>query len=62
MVNDVQEHFLVPDHTVKNVPGASYDGFYYICYSRSSNTIEGYYYHQSSEWYVDDSTERLRGC
>ncbi|CAD6907989.1 unnamed protein product [Tilletia controversa] len=26
-----KERFLVPDHRVKNVTGASYDGFYYVC-------------------------------
>jgi len=26
-----KERFLVPDHRVKDVTGASYDGFYYVC-------------------------------
>ena len=47
-----KEHFLVPDHTIKDINGASFAGFYYICFQKSAATIEGYYYHRSSEWYV----------
>ena len=54
LLNDImylfQEHFLVPDHTIKDISGASFAGFYYICFQKSSATIEGYYYHRSSEW------------
>ncbi|XP_065317956.1 glucose-induced degradation protein 4 homolog isoform X2 [Gordionus sp. m RMFG-2023] len=45
-----KEHFLVPDHTIKEINGASFAGFYYICFQKSTSTIEGYYYHRSSEW------------
>jgi len=44
-----KEHFLVPDHTIKDITGASFAGFYYICFTKSDSTIEGYYYHRSSE-------------
>ncbi|RKP11612.1 vacuolar import and degradation protein-domain-containing protein [Piptocephalis cylindrospora] len=44
-----KEHFLVPNHRVQNVNGASYAGFYYICFHRSTSTIRGFYYHISSE-------------
>ncbi|KAI9229806.1 MAG: vacuolar import/degradation protein Vid24 [Piptocephalis tieghemiana] len=44
-----KEHFLVPNHRVQNVNGASYAGFYYICFHRSSSSICGFYYHISSE-------------
>lgn len=44
-----KEHFLVPDHTIKHVEGASYAGFYYICYSKRSSHISGYYFHINSE-------------
>jgi hypothetical protein len=47
-----KEHFLVPDHTIKDINGASFAGFYYICFQKSTATIEGYYYHRSSEMYV----------
>lgn len=46
-----KEHFLVPNHRIKNITGASFAGFYYICYDRCSDTIMGFYFHQSSEWF-----------
>jgi len=46
-----KEHFLVPDHSIKDITGASFAGFYYICFQKSINTIEGYYYHRSSEMF-----------
>lgn len=46
-----KELFLVPDHKVANIDGTSYDGFYYICFEKSSSKFEGYYYHSSSEKY-----------
>ena len=49
---DLQEHFLVPDHTITDITGASFAGFYYVCLQKSAATIEGYYYHRSSEWLV----------
>lgn len=42
----------VPDHTIKDINGASFAGFYYICFQKSKAEMEGYYYHRSSEWYV----------
>lgn len=45
-----QEHFLIPDHKVTDINGASFAGFYYICFQKSTSTIEGYYYHRNSEW------------
>ncbi|KAF9364111.1 GID complex subunit 4, VID24 [Mortierella sp. NVP85] len=44
-----KEHFLVPDHRVEGIPGASFEGFYYISYNKSTGDIEGYYYHKTSE-------------
>ncbi|KAI9645009.1 hypothetical protein NHQ30_007046 [Ciborinia camelliae] len=32
-----KEHFLVPDHRVRTISGASFEGFYYICF----NQLEG---------------------
>eukprot|EP00123_Amoebidium_parasiticum_P020762 comp5594_c0_seq1/m.1501 comp5594_c0_seq1/g.1501 ORF comp5594_c0_seq1/g.1501 comp5594_c0_seq1/m.1501 type:complete len:194 (-) comp5594_c0_seq1:566-1147(-) len=46
-----KEHFLVPDHKIQNIAGASFAGFYYISYQRSTDTIEGYYYHKKSDWF-----------
>ncbi|KAF9299030.1 GID complex subunit 4, VID24 [Linnemannia elongata] len=44
-----KEHFLVPDHQVQGISGASFAGFYYICYSKATGHISGFYYHHSSE-------------
>ncbi|KAF9435277.1 GID complex subunit 4, VID24 [Entomortierella beljakovae] len=44
-----KEHFLVPDHRVEGISGASFAGFYYICYNKKNGSISGYYYHNSSE-------------
>ncbi|KAG0291868.1 hypothetical protein BGZ96_004770 [Linnemannia gamsii] len=44
-----KEHFLVPDHQVQGISGASFAGFYYICYSKVTGHISGFYYHHSSE-------------
>jgi len=46
-----KEHFLVPDHTIRDIHGASFAGFYYICFQRSTSSIEGYYFHRNSEWF-----------
>ena len=40
-----KELFFVADHTLKDI---SFDGFYYICFSKSMATIEGYYYERKS--------------
>ncbi|KAG0169952.1 GID complex subunit 4, VID24 [Apophysomyces sp. BC1034] len=39
-----KEKFLVPDHRVDTIDGASFAGFYYICYQRSTNKINGFYF------------------
>ncbi|XP_055875202.1 glucose-induced degradation protein 4 homolog isoform X1 [Biomphalaria glabrata] len=46
-----KEQFIVPDHTIKDINGASFAGFYYICFQKSTATIEGYYYHKHSEMF-----------
>eukprot|EP00040_Diaphanoeca_grandis_P043710 m.10040 g.10040 ORF g.10040 m.10040 type:complete len:205 (+) comp8078_c0_seq1:426-1040(+) len=43
-----KEHFLVPDHKVDTIMGASFAGFYYICFRRSNGRIEGLYYGSTS--------------
>jgi hypothetical protein len=54
-----KEHFLVPDHRVKTINGASFAGFYYICYQSSTGIITGFYYHKNSEWFQE---LKLRHC
>jgi hypothetical protein len=44
-----KELFLVPDHRIRSVQGASYDGFYYIMYDAKEDVIDGYYYHDTSD-------------
>jgi hypothetical protein len=48
-----KELFLVPDYRIKDITGASFAGFYYICFQKSTGSIEGYYYHKSSEMYIN---------
>ncbi|CAG8645213.1 7271_t:CDS:2 [Ambispora leptoticha] len=48
-----KEHFLVPDHRVKTISGASFAGFYYICYQLSTGIITGFYFHKNSEWFQE---------
>jgi len=57
-----KEHFLVPDHQVKSIDGASYEGFYYICYQKSTGKMCGYYYHRSSEKYQSLELEHVLQC
>ncbi|TKA28750.1 hypothetical protein B0A50_03078 [Salinomyces thailandicus] len=59
-----KEYFLVPDHRVRSISGASFEGFYYICFNQVQGTVSGIYFHAKSEKYqqlelrhVDD-----RGC
>lgn len=46
-----KEYFLVPDHRVRTINGASFEGFYYICFNQISGDIEGIYFHAKSEKY-----------
>ncbi|KAK3502979.1 vacuolar import and degradation protein-domain-containing protein [Neurospora crassa] len=44
-----KEQFLVPNHRVKTINGASFEGFYYICFNQIHGTIQGIYFHSKSE-------------
>ncbi|KAK6077735.1 vacuolar import and degradation protein [Seiridium cupressi] len=44
-----KERFLVPDHRVRTINGASFEGFYYICFNQKSGTVSGIYFHAKSE-------------
>lgn len=46
-----KERFLVPDHKIKNISGASFAGFYYIVFQKSTGQISGFYYHTNSEMF-----------
>ncbi|CAF9909919.1 hypothetical protein IMSHALPRED_008506 [Imshaugia aleurites] len=43
-----KEKFLVPDHRVREISGASFEGFYYICFNQVAGTINGIYFHSSN--------------
>ena len=47
-----KEKFLVPDHRVREISGASFEGFYYICFNQVAGTINGIYFHSNSQQYV----------
>lgn len=44
-----KERFLVPDWRVQDLQGASYEGFYYICFNQVSGDILGFYFHNRSD-------------
>lgn len=44
-----KERFLVPDWRVQDLQGASYAGFYYICFNQKSGDILGFYFHNKSD-------------
>ncbi|KAJ2347661.1 hypothetical protein IWW50_001105 [Coemansia erecta] len=46
-----KERFVVPNYKLSRINGASFDGFYYVCYDRVEGTITGYYYHKDSDQY-----------
>ncbi|KAJ2090488.1 GID complex subunit 4, VID24 [Coemansia sp. RSA 986] len=46
-----KERFVVPNYRLNRINGASYDGFYYVCYDREEQSITGYYYHRDSDHY-----------
>ena len=46
-----KEYFLVPDHRVKSISGASFEGFYYICFDQRKGGVSGIYFHAKSEKY-----------
>jgi hypothetical protein len=47
-----KELFLVPDHRIESVAGATFSGFYYICAQISTGRIEGYYFYNTSQLYT----------
>ncbi|QKX55977.1 uncharacterized protein TRUGW13939_03076 [Talaromyces rugulosus] len=59
-----KEYFLVPDHRVRQITGASFEGFYYICFNQVEGTISGIYFHAKSEKYQQLELKHVqdRGC
>eukprot|EP00033_Pygsuia_biforma_P001038 GCRY01001183.1.p1 GENE.GCRY01001183.1~~GCRY01001183.1.p1 ORF type:complete len:189 (+),score=4.69 GCRY01001183.1:305-871(+) len=48
-----KEIFLVPNHQVHTIHGASFAGFYYIVFDHKSQMITGFYYHQDTQWFQE---------
>ncbi|KAH1424358.1 hypothetical protein KXX32_006910 [Aspergillus fumigatus] len=46
-----KEYFLVPDHRLRTISGASFEGFYYICFNQIEGSVTGIYFHAKSEKY-----------
>ena len=44
-----KEMFLCPDANVKQIKGASFAGFYYICFNQILGSFTGLYYHQFTD-------------
>ena len=44
-----KEYFLVPDHRVLSISGASFEGYYYICFNQIHGSVSGIYFHAKSE-------------
>lgn len=59
-----KEYFLVPDHRVKTITGASFEGFYYISFNQCTGTVDGVYFHAKSEKWQQLRLEHVedRGC
>ncbi|KAF1981224.1 hypothetical protein K402DRAFT_342839 [Aulographum hederae CBS 113979] len=59
-----KEYFLVPDHRVRTISGASFEGFYYICFNQVTGKVSGIYFHAKSEKYQQLELEHVNdfGC
>ncbi|KAH5763930.1 hypothetical protein HBI16_162980 [Parastagonospora nodorum] len=59
-----KEYFLVPDHRVRTISGASFEGFYYISFNQVSGGIDGIYFHAKSEKFQKLQLEHVQdyGC
>ncbi|MCJ1469172.1 hypothetical protein MMC07_007805 [Pseudocyphellaria aurata] len=59
-----KESFLVPDHRVREILGASFEGFYYICFNQVTGNVSGIYFHARSEKYQQLELKHIddKGC
>ena len=59
-----KEFFLVPDHRVREILGASFEGFYYICFNQVRGEVSGIYFHAKSEKFQQLELRHVRdwGC
>lgn len=60
----LKERFLVPDHKVKTINGASFEGFYYVCFDQCTGQFSGIYFHAKSEKYQQLELQHVddHGC
>ena len=54
--------FVVPDHRLRILDDASFEGFYYICFNQILGTIRGLYFHPKYEKFVMQSKPRDQNC
>ncbi|MCJ1311494.1 hypothetical protein MMC25_005166 [Agyrium rufum] len=54
-----KETFLVPDHKIAEIKGASFEGFYYICFNQRDGTIRGIYFYAGDQKSVLQSVTSL---
>jgi hypothetical protein len=59
-----KEHFLVPDHRIRTIRNASFEGFYYVCFNQAKGEISGIYFHRKSENFQQLELKYVenRGC
>lgn len=59
-----KEHFLVPNHRVRTIHGASFEGFYYICFNQVEGVVHGIYFHSKSEKFQQLELKHVedKGC
>ncbi|ODQ81950.1 hypothetical protein BABINDRAFT_160167 [Babjeviella inositovora NRRL Y-12698] len=44
-----KEKFLVPDAKITDITGASFSGFYYVCFDQRNGSISGLYFHKTTD-------------
>lgn len=59
-----KEKFLVPDAKITGLQGASFDGFYYICFNQLTGSVSGLYFFRNSHKFQQLDLCHLpdRGC
>eukprot|EP00056_Hartaetosiga_gracilis_P007953 m.114185 g.114185 ORF g.114185 m.114185 type:complete len:192 (-) comp12813_c1_seq3:1051-1626(-) len=46
-----KERFLIPHDEEQDLRGASFEGFYFVCFDRLNGSISGFYHHDACERY-----------
>ncbi|KAK1349020.1 vacuolar import and degradation protein [Hamiltosporidium tvaerminnensis] len=53
----IKERFLLPDPSIKNIPGASIEGLYYCRYSKQKDFFSGFYFYKN---YTSNTSQHLK--